>query len=242
MPNNNNPKEKGAALKKEREQVRVKTKTHNSSDSEKVPPLARAADFAKRLFHYIFPRAGVIVVGEKFKGGITGGIVAKYVAYTLLTVFIALLQTTFFSRFRPFSSSPDILILTVATIGFYDNEKSAAILGAFLGFIAGAVGGTGISLLPLIYMLVGYFAGLFASEYYKRGILLYAIYVVGCCVIRFFTTSIYIAFMWQSVDIIDAMKGVLIPEFLSTAVVSPLPALLLLPVYKLSKPKDEKPK
>jgi hypothetical protein len=44
------------------------------------------------------------------------------------------------------------------------------------------------------------------------------------------------------VDIIDAMSDVLIPEFLSTATLSPLPALLLLPVYKLSKPKDEKPK
>lgn len=242
MPNNNKPNEKGAGLKKKHEQVRVNNKTHNSSDSEKTSLIARAADFVKRLFRFVFPRAGVIVVGEKFKVGITSGIITKYVAYTLLSIFMVLLQTTFFSRFRPFSSSPDILILTVATIGFYDNEKSAAILGTFLGFVAGAVGGTGISLLPLIYMLVGYFSGLLASEYYKRGVLLYAIYVAGCCVIRFFTTSIYIAFMWQSVDIIDAMNDVLIPEFLSTATLSPLPALLLLPVYKLSKPKDEKPK
>lgn len=209
---------------------------------ERVPLIVRAADSVKSLFRYIFPRAGVIVVGEKFKGGITSGIIAKYTAYTLLCVFMALLQTTFFSRFRPFSSSPDILILTIATIGFYDNEKSASILGVFLGFVASAIGGTGISLLPLIYMLVGYFSGLLADDYYRRSILLYIIYVIGCCVIRFFTTSIYIAFTWQSVDIIDAMSDVLIPEFLSTATLSPLPALLLLPVYKLSKPKDEKPK
>ena len=63
-------------------------------------------------------RLGLSLDGESLaKGGVCA----------ILLVFFALLQTTLFTRFRPFGAVPDLILPLVAAIGI--SEKRFAILG-----------------------------------------------------------------------------------------------------------------
>ena len=189
---------------------------------------------------YIFTHRNPTVVGGKYKVGVTVSEVVKYCVYAVLGLFLILLQLTFFTSVRPFGSTPDILIVAVATVAMFEGEKAGAVFGVLVGFVVEAVGGVGVSLLPLIYMLVGYACGIVASEYYRRSVLLFVIFDLGVSAVRFFTTLIYIVVTWSTVDLNVVIPGVLFPEMLSTLVISPVPGLLLLPVYKIFRGEETK--
>lgn len=189
---------------------------------------------------YLFTHRNPTVVGGKYKVGVTVREVVKYCVYAAMGLFLILLQLTFFSSVRPFGKTPDILIIAVSAVAMFEGERAGAIFGVLVGFVVEAAGGVGISLLPLIYMLVGYVCGIVASEYYRRSVLLFLIFDLGAAAVRFFTTLIYIVVTWASVDLFDVILGVLFPEMFSTLLISPVPALLLLPIYKIFRGEETK--
>lgn len=177
------------------------------------------------------------MVGEKLRSGVTAADVGKYALYAVMSLFLILVETTFFARFRPFGASPDILIVAVAAIALFEGGRAGAIFGVTVGFVADALGGVGVILLPLAYMLVGYFCGVIATDYYRRSWLLFLIFDVSAAVFRMLVSFFYMLLMWHSLDISAVIADVLIPEFISTLVVSPVPALLLLPIYLIFRKK-----
>ncbi len=169
----------------------------------------------------------------------TAAAVCKYVLYALMSLFLILMRTTFFARFRPFGSSPDILIVAVAVIAFFEGKRAGAIYGVAIGFIADALGGVGVILLPLAYMLVGYICGVVATEYYRRSVLLFLIFDLAASIVRMFVSLLYMLLVWHTVDLSVVIPGVLLPEFYATLAISPVPALLLLPIYLLFRKKKK---
>lgn len=189
---------------------------------------------------YFLKNKAAITVGGKYSSGVTVSEVVKYCIYAVMCVFFILLQVSFFSRLRPFGSVPDILIVTVAMIGMFENERAGAIFGVAVGFVSEALATTGITLLPLIYMCVGYFAGIIAADYYKKSVLLFLICDAGVVAVRAFTTLIYVVLTWDIVDISVVIPRVLIPELFSTLVMSPLPAMLLCIVWRIFRGEEVK--
>ena len=180
------------------------------------------------------------VVGEKLKTGVSAASVTKFLIYATLSLFLIIIRSTFFARFRPFGASPDILIVAVAVIGFFEGAYAGAIFGVSVGFIADSLGGVGVVLLPLLYMLVGYLCGVVATDYYRRSWILFLIFDAVSAAVRMFATLLYIMLEWHAFDLFTVFNTVLWPEFLSTLVISPLPALLLMPVYMIFRKKKKK--
>lgn len=195
-----------------------------------------AASAVGGAFSRIFSGRGTIV-GEKLRSEVTAAAVVKYVVYAVMSLFLILLRTTFFARFRPFGASPDILIVAVAAIALYEGGRAGAVFGAAVGFVADALGGAGIILLPPVYMLIGYICGTVASEHYRRSWLLFLIFDVCAVAARAFLSLLYVMMTWHAFDLSLVMRSVILPECLSTFVISPLPALLLLPVYLIFRKK-----
>lgn len=77
-------------------------------------------------------------------------------------------ETSFFSLFRPFGAVPDLVLPAVIAIGIYDRERMGAIAGLVGGYLADALGGVGLSLSPLVYMLCGCFFALLAYSVLRR--------------------------------------------------------------------------
>lgn len=184
-------------------------------------------------------KGGKTVVGEKMRSGVTPSVVVKYSIYGLIGFFLVLMQTTFFARFRPFGASADILIASVAAVALFEGGQAGAIYGAVIGYIADAVGGVGVIILPLPYMLVGYFCGVFATDYYKRSWFLFIIFDLCAAVVRAVTTLFYLMATWHAFDISVVIPSVILPEMMSTLVLSPFPALLLLPIYLIFRKKKK---
>ena len=188
-----------------------------------------------RRISQIFGRA--TVVGEKMRSGVAVSTIVKYALYTVLSVLLILLETTFFARFRPFGASPDILIVTVMAIGMYDGGRAGAVYGIWIGFVADTLGGAGITVLPLAYMLVGYICGVVAEDYYRRTVLLFLIFDAAVCAARMFITLLYVFLTWPSFDFGAVFGAAILPELAATAVCAPTPAIILLPVYLIFRKK-----
>ncbi len=182
---------------------------------------------------YFFKERSSTVVGGNYQVGVTALEVVKCIVYALLGLLLILMQISFFSRVKPFGSIPDVLIAAVFSVAMFENERFGAIFGLLTGFIVEAAGGVGISLLPLVYMLVGYICGLVASEYYRRSLLLFLIFDGAALLVRMFTTLIYVVMTWSVVDLSVVIPRVLIPEALSTLVISPFPALLVMLISRI---------
>ncbi len=197
---------------------------------EKRPPRARRRS--------ILPERS-IVIGEKLRGEVTLQGIVKYALYAVVMLFILLMKTTFFTRFRLFGASPDVLIAAVAAIGLFEGAQAGAVFGLVTGFAADALGGVGVVLLPLPYMLVGYICGAVASDYYRRSWLLFLVFDIGALFVRALTTLFYIMLTWHGFDLSVIIGEVIVPEMISTFFISPVPALMLVPVFLIFRKKKK---
>lgn len=137
-------------------------------------------------------------------------------------ILVAMLQTTFFSRFRPFGAVPDIMLALVAGIAQSEGEKwggACGLAGAFAVQALGGMPGT-TELLPLLYMPVGYVIGILSGYYFSNSVPVRAMYIAGCGAVRAVITAV-IAMRTLDTTIANILSGTVVPEFFSTALVAP---------------------
>lgn len=218
----------------------MKQSQNNKKRGRRRSKIGEAVRIGRSRVSYFFKERTATVVGGNYQVGVTVSEIVKYVVYALLGLLFILLQISFFPRVKPFGAVPDVLIAAVFSVAMFENERVGAIFGLAVGFIVEAAGGVGVSLLPLVYMLVGYICGLVASEYYKRSVLLFLIFDAGALLVRMFTTLIYVVLTWSFVDLSVIIPKVLIPEALSTFVISPIPALAVALVSRIFRGEEQK--
>lgn len=159
-------------------------------------------------------------------------IIKAFIGAGLISLF-ALLQTTFFAKFAPFGSIPDLMLIVVLAMGVFEGEKWGAIMGIVGAFVIQCLGwpGDAPELLSLIYMPVGCISGLLSKYYLRHTVPVNAVYVLVACLLRMIITVI------TSLVVLDASFGdialkIALPEFFSTAVIAPLPFVTVWLVYK----------
>lgn len=159
-------------------------------------------------------------------------IIKALVGAGLISLF-ALLQTTFFVKFAPFGSVPDLMLIVVLAMGVFEGEKWGAVMGIVGAFVIQCLGwpGNAPELLSLIYMPVGCISGLLSKYYLRHTVPVNAVYVLASCLLRVMITVI------TSLAVLDASFGdivlkIALPEFFSTAVIAPLPFVTVWLVYK----------
>ena len=152
------------------------------------------------------------------------GLLRAAVCGALLILF-ALLQTTVFARFRPFGAIPDLMLPLVLAISMFEGERWGAVIGLCAALIIEALGASGPTLLPLLYMPVGYFCPLVTQLYLTDSLPVRLIYMIVCCVGRALMTLLYLAFHVGQFDLPVLLSTVVIPEFASTLLLAILPHL-----------------
>ena len=110
-----------------------------------------------------------------------------------------------------------------AAIAAGEGEKYSAVCGLFSAFIIESLGGaTGPHLLPLLYAAAGCVIGILAKDYLTNSLAVKLLYVFFCCLGRA-VVSVLTAKAVLSASFGSIMTDIVIPEFFSTAVLSPLP-------------------
>ena len=78
----------------------------------------------------------------------------RVIFYTVFFFLVCVAQISFFSQLTFLSATPNIALCGVAAVALIDERKCAVVCGIATGFLVDALGGAGISLSPLTFMLV----------------------------------------------------------------------------------------
>lgn len=90
---------------------------------------------------------------------------------TILLILIGyLLQSTLFSALALGGVTPNILIILTATIGFMRGQKEGMAVGFISGLMLDVLFGDILGFYALVYLLIGYLNGFFASIFYPEDI------------------------------------------------------------------------
>lgn len=152
--------------------------------------------------------------------------VMKGIVCALLIAFFALLQTTLFTRFRPFGAIPDLMLPLVIAIAMTEHEKYGAICGICAAFVIESLGGESLTLLPLLYMPCGYMCGILTVHYFRDSIAVRAMYTLGSSVLRGVFTAIIALSTLGGISITALFSEALVPEFFANIIFAALPHLV----------------
>ncbi len=135
---------------------------------------------------------------------------------TGLMIFIALLQTTLLAQFRPCGATPDLMLLFVLAVSMRENEKWGAIFGILSAIIIDAIGGTGITILPILYFAVGYFCPRIAAEHLTNSISVRALFTVAAVIGRMVVTFCTALILLPGESITVLLRLLVLPEAAGT--------------------------
>lgn len=153
---------------------------------------------------------------------VRASVVWRILRYAVLTFFIVMLETVVLPRIFP-GALPDLMLSAVIAAAMGEDERIAALFGAFGGFFLDAAGTTGLSLSPLYYMLTGYVFGVLIRFWLRRNFLSYLIFT-GCAAFltRPVVTYILLQFSQPDTPLYRAVSDILLPEAFLTVLFSPL--------------------
>ena len=111
-----------------------------------------------------------------------------------LILFFALLQTTLFTRFRPFGAVPDL-----------------------------SLGGASLTILPLLYMPAGYVCGILTGQSFRDSIPVRAMFSGAGAVLRGLWTLFILFATAGNVSLPNALTHAVLPEIAATVLFAFLP-------------------
>ena len=162
----------------------------------------------------------------------------KILLFSLAVFLSACLQSSFFSALAIFSAIPDLVLLCVIGIAVYDGEKSGAVAGVFGGVVIEAFGAGGnIMMLPLFYMLCGFFFGIAAHLLFNKNFISWLLYCVIGAAFRAMLSVIHAVLVENDVNVLLIFTEIVIPEYFITIILSPL---MYLPIKAVVRPFHKK--
>ena len=155
--------------------------------------------------------------------------VFRVLLVAFLTVFFAITETTFAARFPLFGETPDLMLGLVIAVAMTEGERFGAVTGLCAGLLIDALGSVGgVSLMPLLYVPIGYAVGVLTENYFTGRWLVRALYTLAAGIPRALLTVIVL----RGSDTVAAemagwqmFSGVILPGYFSTAVAAVLPHL-----------------
>ena len=161
-------------------------------------------------------------MSDKYILGHRAQLRSRVIRYTLLVgillLLMAVLQVSFFSRFRLLRAVPDLMICTVLCLAFFGGRYMGAVTGIAAGVIIESIGSTGIVLLPLCYLFCGYVAGHYAKTVGRPRYTTYLIYLGVTLLFRAVITVLFACLNYRDVNLPIILVQSVLPEMLVTAI------------------------
>ena len=117
--------------------------------------------------------------GWRLSLSLDGESIAKGVIVAVLLIFFSLLETTLFTKFRPFGVTPDLILPLVVAVAIFEREKWGAVFGVIAAFVIESIGGSALTILPILYMPVGYVIGIISVHYFRDSFATRALYALS---------------------------------------------------------------
>ena len=157
-----------------------------------------------------------------------------------LIVLFAILQSTVFSTFKPFGAVPDLMFSLTVAIAFSEGEKWGGICGLICAVVIDALGGHGITLLPIIYVTAGILCGFLVRDFFSNTALprvaVITLFTVGRSVVSLISAALLV-----NITFVEILAKIVIPEYFSTVLMSaPVYLVVWLCLARFHKTRAEK--
>ncbi|MBQ9085997.1 MAG: hypothetical protein IJY47_02290 [Clostridia bacterium] len=132
-----------------------------------------------------------------------------------LLFILAVARGSFFARLSFLPATPDLLLCALVAIALLDSVPVAAVAGIGGGFLADALGGTGFSLSPVLYLLVVLTVSGMAEKM-MAGVWSWLLMMIPALLLRAGATFLGILLTYESFTFGYALGGILLPEGILT--------------------------
>ena len=173
---------------------------------------------------------------KKHAGGVS---IAKIIAYGAAVFLLAVFQSSVASRFQFFGATPAYLLALTAAAAFFDGENTGAVVGLASGFCADALGGVGISVLPIFYTLLGWFIGRCVRKFgheqsasIGERLLRWAIWLLAAAGVGMIITALCLLLFAGKVHILTAFGKMIIPEAIGTFLLGYPIGIIFMIIYR----------
>ena len=168
---------------------------------------------------------------EKLRGwrlnlSINSETLVKIIILAALLVLFSLIETTIFTKFKPFGAVPDLILPLVIAVAMSEREKWGAIFGVIAAFVIESLGGSSLTLLPILYMPIGYLVGILNVHYFRDSFATRALYTVVSSFARSVFTLIALFSTAGGINVLTAFTDVFFPEILCNILFAALPHIL----------------
>lgn len=169
-----------------------------------------------------------MIMQSGFKGNVFSiELLKRILFYGIATLVLGSLQCAFFPFLDFCPATPDLILTMLVAIALLDSPKSAAICAVACGFFIDAIGGSGISLSPVIYFLTIVVISFF-TEKILRGLPAFLLLLIPALLCRAVSTYACVAIIERTLPSASVFSGIILPEAICTAI-------LAIPVYFLVK-------
>ena len=146
--------------------------------------------------------------------------VGRCLLFGALLFLTAACQVSFFSATAVFPATPDLLLAAVMGLAVCDGERTGAVAGIAAGVFAEALGGMGIMLMPVFYMLAGYVFGIVTRFFLNRNFLSWIVYMLIAGLSRAVWSLLHLAATETGFNFVTVFSKIVTPEFLMTVLFS----------------------
>lgn len=161
-------------------------------------------------------------------------ILRKFIMF--FTIIISfLIETSFTKIFSLTAFCPNLLIMLTVFMGFIRGRRAGIYTGFFSGLLIDAASGNVLGFQALIFLLIGYFCGIFRRVYYDEDIRLPLILVVSADFIYNFIYYIFFFFVRNRMHFGYYFINNILPEMIFTCIIALLTYRL---VQKIDKKLD----
>lgn len=142
-------------------------------------------------------------------------IIRRIVVYSILFFTLGIAQCSFFAGLSFLSVVPDIVMGAVVAIALLDTQKNAIICGIAAGAMIDALGGSGLSLSPIFFLIIA----IICSEIAKKILptfISWAVILIPAVALRSFFTLISLAISFDGIAFSSVFSSILLPEAILT--------------------------
>ena len=156
--------------------------------------------------------------------------VLKHLLYSVILVITVILQAVFFAKLEIFGARPQLVLLFVCTLSFFEGPKSGAIYGLIGGYIIDIISGGGVFFSAVIYMIMCYLAAYAVELYFSDGFLPFLAISTVFMIAKHLLDIAAILTAYKQITFFKTLLYVFIPETLYTLLVA---AFIFFPVRLL---------
>lgn len=138
----------------------------------------------------------------------------------LFIFFCFLLQTTVFRNITFNGIGPNLLIILVASFGFMYGKKTGLVFGFIAGLLIDLFFGSFFGFYALVYMLIGYWNGMFRRVFYPEDIKLPILLILMSNFVLEFITYLFSFLLRGKIEFTYYLLNVFLPSILYTMVIA----------------------